>query len=247
MAAESRTNDGAALRSSGRAAGGPTVGNLPAAQPSTDEVMRTRAAVLWGVDQPWSVEDVEIGEPERGEVTVKLEAAGLCHSDHHLVTGSIPPAGFPVLGGHEGAGVITAAGPGVEGLAVGDHVVLSPVPSCGVVCELPGWTTQPVRLRDVAGVRGPGCEARGRPTDVGAGHVLTVCRGTPAVGRQDRSGGPLDPGLRCSVARCSPGTAPRPARPRSGPARTSRSSASAASACRRCRARPAQGRDTSSR
>ena len=95
--------------------------------------MRTRGALLWGVGEPWSVEDIEIGEPRRGEVGVQLAAAGLCHSDHHLVTGSIPSAGFPVLGGHEGAGVITAVGPDVEHLAVGDHVVLSFIPSLSLI------------------------------------------------------------------------------------------------------------------
>ena len=55
----------------------------------------------------------------------------MCHSDHHLVTGGIPMGGFPVLGGHEGAGIVTEVGPGVEDLAPGDHVVLSFIPSCG--------------------------------------------------------------------------------------------------------------------
>ncbi len=102
--------------------------------------MRTKGALLWGTGQPWSVSDVEIGEPRRGEVLVQMEAAGLCHSDRHLMTGSIPAMGFPVLGGHEGAGVITAMGPDVEHLAIGDHVVLSVMPSCGVCasCQVGG-------------------------------------------------------------------------------------------------------------
>jgi S-(hydroxymethyl)glutathione dehydrogenase/alcohol dehydrogenase len=93
--------------------------------------MKTKGAVLWGFNEPWSVEEIEIGEPRRKEVKIRLEAAGMCHSDYHLVTGSIPMAGFPVLGGHEGAGVIVELGPDVEGLAIGDHVVLSFIPSCG--------------------------------------------------------------------------------------------------------------------
>jgi S-(hydroxymethyl)glutathione dehydrogenase/alcohol dehydrogenase len=60
-----------------------------------------------------------------------MEASGMCHSDHHLVTGGIPMGGFPVLGGHEGAGIVTEVGPGVEDIAPGDHVVLSFIPSCG--------------------------------------------------------------------------------------------------------------------
>jgi S-(hydroxymethyl)glutathione dehydrogenase/alcohol dehydrogenase len=93
--------------------------------------MKTKGALIWEFNQPWSIEEIEIGDPHKGEVMVQMEASGMCHSDHHLVTGGIPMAGFPVLGGHEGAGIITKLGPGVEGLAVGDHVVMSFIPSCG--------------------------------------------------------------------------------------------------------------------
>jgi S-(hydroxymethyl)glutathione dehydrogenase / alcohol dehydrogenase len=93
--------------------------------------MKTKGALLWEFNKPWSIEEIEIGDPRRGEVKVQMETAGMCHSDHHLMTGGIPMAGFPVLGGHEGAGVITEIGPDVEGLAPGDHVVLSFIPSCG--------------------------------------------------------------------------------------------------------------------
>ena len=93
--------------------------------------MKTKGAILWGVGQEWSVEEIEIGEPRANEVTVELAASGLCHSDEHLVTGGTPVASYPVLGGHEGAGVVTAVGPGVTGLAVGDHVVTAFIPACG--------------------------------------------------------------------------------------------------------------------
>ncbi len=62
---------------------------------------------------------------------MQLAASGLCHSDAHVVAGSSPVPFMPVLGGHEGAGVITKVGPGVTGLAEGDHVVLAFVPACG--------------------------------------------------------------------------------------------------------------------
>jgi S-(hydroxymethyl)glutathione dehydrogenase/alcohol dehydrogenase len=91
----------------------------------------TKGALVWDFNQPWSVEEVDIGEPRKGEVKVQLEAAGLCHSDHHVVSGDIPMASFPMLGGHEGAGVVVEAGEGVDGLAVGDHVAASFIPSCG--------------------------------------------------------------------------------------------------------------------
>src|ERR1700722_6318785 len=93
--------------------------------------MKTKGALLWEFNQPWSVEEIEIGDPKKHEVKIQMEAAGMCHSDHHLVTGGIPMGGFPGLGGHEGAGVGTEVGPGVEGLARGDHVVVSFLPPCG--------------------------------------------------------------------------------------------------------------------
>ena len=104
--------------------------------------MKSRAAVIHGTDQPWDVIDIEVDEPKVGEVIVEWKAAGLCHSDEHMVTGAmVPPEEvwpamgieefFPMIGGHEGAGVIAEVGPGVKSVAVGDHVSASFVPSCG--------------------------------------------------------------------------------------------------------------------
>lgn len=93
--------------------------------------MKTKGALIWEFNQPWSVEEIEIGDPRKDEVKIQMEAAGMCRSDHHLVTGDIPMAGFPVLGGHEGAGIVTEVGPGVDDFASGDHVVLAFIPSCG--------------------------------------------------------------------------------------------------------------------
>jgi S-(hydroxymethyl)glutathione dehydrogenase / alcohol dehydrogenase len=92
--------------------------------------MTTRAAVLWGVGEPWTVEEVELDEPRANDVLVRLHAAGMCHSDDHAKTGDMPMP-LPVIGGHEGAGVVEAIGPDVRGLAVGDHVAVSFVPACG--------------------------------------------------------------------------------------------------------------------
>ncbi len=96
--------------------------------------MKTKAAVLWGVGQDWKIEEVEQDDPIAGEVRVKLTASGMCHSDEHVRLGDIvplEPGGFPFIGGHEGAGVVEQVGPGVTSLAVGDHVVLGFIPSCG--------------------------------------------------------------------------------------------------------------------
>jgi S-(hydroxymethyl)glutathione dehydrogenase/alcohol dehydrogenase len=104
--------------------------------------MKTRAAVLWGFHDDWKIEEVEVGPPRRGEVLVSWKFAGLCHSDDHWVTGDIlPPRDtwaergitdfFPVVGGHEGSGVVLEAGEGVSRVAPGDHVAASFVAVCG--------------------------------------------------------------------------------------------------------------------
>ncbi|MGO3325409.1 NDMA-dependent alcohol dehydrogenase [Gordonia sp. (in: high G+C Gram-positive bacteria)] len=93
--------------------------------------MKTKGALLRELNQPWKIEEIEIGDPRPHEIKIRMEAAGMCHSDHHLMTGGIPMAGFPILGGHEGAGVVEEIGDGVTDFEVGDHVVLSFIPSCG--------------------------------------------------------------------------------------------------------------------
>ncbi|MEX5635425.1 NDMA-dependent alcohol dehydrogenase [Parafrankia sp. FMc2] len=92
--------------------------------------MSTRAAILWALGEKWSVEDVQLADPGPGQVRVKIHATGLCHSDDHAVTGDMPSP-FPLVGGHEGAGVVEAIGPGVTRVAPGDHVVLIFQPPCG--------------------------------------------------------------------------------------------------------------------
>jgi S-(hydroxymethyl)glutathione dehydrogenase/alcohol dehydrogenase len=93
--------------------------------------MKTNAAVLWGIGEKWSVEEIELDPPRDGEVLVSFEATGLCHSDHHVRTGDLPGVPLPMVGGHEGAGIVQEIGPGVRGLEVGDQVVASFLPACG--------------------------------------------------------------------------------------------------------------------
>ena len=92
--------------------------------------METTAAVLWEVGQEWSVEQIELDPPGDEEVLVELHACGMCHSDEHLVTGDLP-FGLPIIGGHEGGGVVKEVGRHVSWLAPGDHVVFGFIPSCG--------------------------------------------------------------------------------------------------------------------
>ena len=84
--------------------------------------METEAAVLWETHGDWSVEEIELDPPRAGEVLLEMKASGMCHSDEHLRTGDMPfPP--PIVGGHEGAGVVVEAGPEVSWLQPGDHVV----------------------------------------------------------------------------------------------------------------------------
>jgi len=93
--------------------------------------MKTHSAVLWGPGEAWQIEEVELDDPGPGEVLVKTGAAGMCHSDEHVLTGAMPVPHFPFIGGHEGAGEVIQVGPGVTSVAVGDHVSMSFIPSCG--------------------------------------------------------------------------------------------------------------------
>ncbi|HEX6554989.1 MAG TPA: Zn-dependent alcohol dehydrogenase [Ktedonobacteraceae bacterium] len=92
--------------------------------------MKTKAAVLYEAGQPAVIEEITLDEPRQGEVLVRMEAAGVCHSDLHVRDGAIPEP-LPLVLGHEGTGVVTEVGPGVSSLRPGDHVVLTLVPSCG--------------------------------------------------------------------------------------------------------------------
>ncbi len=116
--------------------------------------MKTKAAILWEINSPWSVEEVDLDPPGPGEVLVKMAASGMCHSDEHLVTGDLPFA-LPIIGGHEGAGVIEEVGEGVSWLAPGDHVVFGFIPSCG---RCPSCSTGHQNLCDLGALMGGGMQ-----------------------------------------------------------------------------------------
>jgi NDMA-dependent alcohol dehydrogenase len=99
-------------------------------QRGKEDVMKTKAAVLHGLHKPFEIMELDLEGPRDGEVLIRYRAAGLCHSDLHLIDGDIVPR-FPIIGGHEGAGVIEEVGPGVTKVKPGDHVVCSFIPNCG--------------------------------------------------------------------------------------------------------------------
>lgn len=92
--------------------------------------MKTKAAVLTGPGKPFEITELDLDGPGAGEVLIKFTAAGLCHSDLHLTDGDLPPR-YPIVGGHEGSGIIEDVGPGVTKVKPGDHVVCSFIPNCG--------------------------------------------------------------------------------------------------------------------
>ncbi len=92
--------------------------------------MKVSAAVLHEVGEPLTVERLDLASPAAGEVLVRLGASGVCHSDHHVMSGQAGHE-LPVVLGHEGAGEVVAVGSGVSSLGPSDHVVLSWIPFCG--------------------------------------------------------------------------------------------------------------------
>ncbi len=93
------------------------------------DTIASRAAVLTELGGDWQIHDLTVDRPRAGEVLVEMAYAGLCYSDEHLRFGKV--AALPVVGGHEGSGVVVETGPGVTGLSEGDHVALTFVAVCG--------------------------------------------------------------------------------------------------------------------
>ncbi len=112
-----------------------------------------RAVVFTNTREPVQVREVDLDPPGPGEVSVDITAAGVCHSDLHVRRGDwAVPA--PLVMGHEGSGVIAEVGPGVSGLAAGDHVVLSWVAACGQCRHC--LADHPARCKVAATVVAPG-------------------------------------------------------------------------------------------
>ena len=92
--------------------------------------MKTRAAVAFEAGKPLSLEEVDLGSPEEGEVLVEIKATGICHTDKYTLSGADPEGLFPAILGHEGAGVVVDVGRGVRSVVKGDHVIPLYTPEC---------------------------------------------------------------------------------------------------------------------
>lgn len=148
--------------------------------------VKTKAAILWERNTPWSVEEIDLDPPKTGEVLVELAASGMCHSDEHIVTGDLAGATAepPCIGGHEGAGVVEEVGPGVFSVAPGDHVVFGFVPACG---RCPSCASGHSNLCDLGAITATGMQlsdgtsrhhARGQDIRLGIGALGTFAHHT---------------------------------------------------------------------
>jgi S-(hydroxymethyl)glutathione dehydrogenase / alcohol dehydrogenase len=145
--------------------------------PPVATALEMRACVLREPGVTPSVERVLLEPPRAGEVLVRVAAAGVCHSDIHLVDGLLGPGRWPMVLGHEGAGVVEAIGEGVVGLEPGDHVVFCMVASCGVcdACRSGRRTLcEPVGIQSVAGMLADGTSRLWGADGTNLQHGLTV-------------------------------------------------------------------------
>jgi S-(hydroxymethyl)glutathione dehydrogenase/alcohol dehydrogenase len=114
--------------------------------------MKVRAAVAFEAKRPLEIAEIDLEGPRQGECLVRLAATGICHTDAYTLGGRDPEGLFPVVLGHEGAGVVEEVGPGVTSVAPGDHVIPLYIPECRD-CRycLSGRTNLCVKLRATQG------------------------------------------------------------------------------------------------
>nr|XP_056711794.1 alcohol dehydrogenase 1-like [Euleptes europaea] len=108
---------------------------------TSGKVIKCKAAVAWEVGKPLSIEEIEVAPPKSHEVRVKIIATGICGTDEHVLTGSFPKVEYPVIPGHEGAGIVESIGEGVTCVKPGDKVIPLCLPQCGECNSCLKWKT----------------------------------------------------------------------------------------------------------
>ncbi|KAK7013166.1 NAD/NADP dependent alcohol dehydrogenase [Halocaridina rubra] len=104
------------------------------------KVIKCRAAVVWKVNTPYSIEEIEVAPPKAKEIRVKIIAAGVCRSDLSALVGLNKKVRFPAILGHEASGIVESVGSDITSVKEGDHVLASFVPQCNncKFCKSPG-------------------------------------------------------------------------------------------------------------
>ncbi len=114
--------------------------------------MKSRAAVAFAPDKPLEIVEIDVAPPKKGEVLIKITHSGVCHTDAFTLSGQDPEGLFPVVLGHEGAGIVVEVGEGVTSVAVGDHVIPLYTAECGQ-CDFcrSGKTNLCIAVRETQG------------------------------------------------------------------------------------------------
>ena len=86
-------------------------------------LIESKAAVAWEAGKELSIETIEVAPPKAGEVRIEIYYTGVCHTDAYTLSGKDPEGAFPIVLGHEGAGIVESVGEGVTSVKVGDNVV----------------------------------------------------------------------------------------------------------------------------
>jgi len=118
----------------------------------TNSTIKSRAAVAFAPNQPLQIVEIDVEMPRKGEVLIRNTHTGVCHTDAFTLSGNDPEGVFPVVLGHEGAGVVVAVGEGVSSVKPGDHIIPLYTAECGE-CEFcrSGKTNLCVSVRDTQG------------------------------------------------------------------------------------------------
>ena len=103
--------------------------------------MKTKAAICYAAGKPLEIVTVDLEGPKAGEVLIELKATGVCHTDEFTRSGADPEGLFPVIFGHEGAGIVVDVGPGVTSVKKGDHVIPLYTPECRQCKSCPSQKT----------------------------------------------------------------------------------------------------------
>jgi alcohol dehydrogenase len=156
----------------------------------------------YAASRPLEIAELELEEPGRGEILVRVRAAGLCHSDLSVIDGSRPRV-MPMVLGHEAAGEVAEVGPDVHDLVPGDHVVLSFVPAC-TACPMclagKGWLCEPGGAANAAGTLLSGARRLHDAAGASLNHHLGVSAFCDHVVVSAQSAVKVDPELPFEVA-----------------------------------------------